>query len=337
MKAAIAWDEAYLEHEMGEHPEGGDRLSHIVDHLASTDLWSRLRVVRPAAASVADVLTVHTSTYVDLVRTAAEGDGRWLDADTFVSPRTFDIALLAAGGALDTLKGWDQATVTFALVRPPGHHATPDRAMGFCIFNNIAIAARRLLAQGVERVAIVDWDVHHGNGTQAVFIDDPRVLYVSLHQWPLYPGSGWFSETGVGAGRGYTVNVPLPPGCRDGDYAHAFVALVEPIVAAFDPQALLVSAGQDPHVDDPLASMSLTDDGFAHMAVRVLELAHEHCEGRLALALEGGYERQATARSVAAILRAILDEEAPAVSGETERATTAIEQAVAIQREFWPV
>jgi len=337
MKAAIIWDEAYLEHDMGDHPEGADRLEHIMAYLRASDLWERLAVVRPRTATVDDVLTVHTRAYVDLVRAAAEGGGRWLDADTYVSPRTFDIALLAAGGTLDTLGLWEQATTSFALVRPPGHHATPDRAMGFCIFNNVAIAARRLLDEGMERVAIVDWDVHHGNGTQAMFYDDPRVLYISLHQWPLYPGSGWYSETGTGPGRGFTVNLPLPPGCRDGDYVHAFTALVEPIVAAFAPQALLVSAGLDPHKDDPLASMLLSEDGFAFMALRVLELARQHCEGRLALTLEGGYQREATARSVAAILRALLDESAPPVSADSERAGAAIERAVASQREFWPV
>jgi acetoin utilization deacetylase AcuC-like enzyme len=337
VKTAVVWDPAYLEHEMGGHPEGADRLSHILGYLEASDLWPRLTVVSPHAATVDDLLTVHTRAYVEIVRQAAEGGGRWLDPDTYVSPRSFDIALLAAGGALDALGGFELGEVRFALVRPPGHHALPDRAMGFCLFNNIAIAAHRLLAEGLERIAIVDWDVHHGNGTQAVFIDEPRVLFFSLHQWPLYPGSGWFNECGVGDGEGYTVNVPLPPGCHDGDYARAFSEIVGPIVDLYQPQAVLVSAGQDPHADDPLASMSLSEDGFAWLARRVQELAQRHCEGRLALTLEGGYERTATARSVAAILRALLDEAAPEVGGQSGRAAAAIEQVLSVQRAYWEV
>ena len=241
MKAAVVWDPAYLEHEMGGHPEGADRLSHILGYLEAGDLWPRLAVVSPHAATIDDLLTVHTRAYVEIVRQAAEGGGRWLDPDTYVSPRSFDIALLAVGGALDALGGFELGEVRFALVRPPGHHALPDRAMGFCLFNNIAVAAHRLLAEGLERIAIVDWDVHHGNGTQAAFIDEPRVLFFSLHQWPLYPGSGWFNECGVSEGEGYTVNVPLPPGSHDGDYARAFDEIVGPIVDLYRPQAVLVS------------------------------------------------------------------------------------------------
>ena len=337
MKTAVVWDPAYLEHEMGGHPEGADRLSHILAYLEASDLWPRLSVVSPHAATVDDLLTVHTRNYIDVVRQAAASGGRWLDPDTYVSPRSFDIALLAAGGGLDALGGFEPGEVRFALVRPPGHHALPDRAMGFCLFNNIAIAARRLLAEGVERIAIVDWDVHHGNGTQAAFIDEPRVLFCSLHQWPLYPGSGWFNECGEGDGEGYTVNVPLPPGSRDGDYARAFDEIVGPIVDLYEPQAVLVSAGQDPHTDDPLASMSLTEDGFAWLARFVQELAQRHCDGRLALFLEGGYERTATSRSVAAIVRALLDETAAEVGGESGRAAAAIEQALRVQRAYWQI
>jgi acetoin utilization deacetylase AcuC-like enzyme len=335
LKTAVVWDPAYLEHEMGGHPEGADRLSHILAYLEAGDLWPRLTVVSPHAATVDDLLTVHTCPYIEVVRAAAESGGRWLDPDTYVSPRSFEIALLAAGGALDTLGGFELGEVRFALVRPPGHHALPDRAMGFCLFNNIAITARRLLADGFERIAIVDWDVHHGNGTQAAFVDEPRVLFFSLHQWPLYPGSGWFNECGVREGEGYTVNVPLPPGSRDGDYARAFSEIVSPVIEQYGPQAVLVSAGLDPHVDDPLASMSLTEDGFAWLARRVQELAQRLCDGRLGLVLEGGYERTATAHSVAAIIRALLDEEAPQVGGESGRATAAIEQALSVQRAYW--
>ena len=334
MQTAIIWDEAYAEHDTGTHPEGADRINSLVGHLQTTDLWPRLSIVKPQMASENDVLLVHTRQHLEMIRRAAQRGGRWIDSDTHVSPRSFDIALLSLGGALGTRKLWQDGLVPFALVRPPGHHATPDRAMGFCLFNNVAILAATLLEEGYERVAIVDWDVHHGNGTQAAFIDDPRVLFISLHQWPLYPGSGWFNENGGGAGEGFTVNIPLPPGSNDGDYAHAFSQIVEPIVSQFVPQALLVSAGQDGHVDDQLASMMLTENGFAHMALRVLRLAQQCCEGRLALVLEGGYDRVASAHSVAAIVRTLSDEAAPEV-GDSGRASQAIERAVETQQAFW--
>ncbi len=335
MQTAIIWDKAYAEHDTGTHPEGADRISTLVDHLQTTDLWPRLTVAKPQMASEDDVLLVHTRQHLDMIRKAAQGGGLWIDSDTHVSARSFEIALLSLGGALGTRLLWPGNLVPFALVRPPGHHATPDRAMGFCLFNNVAILAATLLEKGYERVAIVDWDVHHGNGTQAIFIDDPRVLYISMHQWPLYPGSGWFSENGIGDGEGFTVNVPLPPGSNDGDYAAAFSQLVEPIVAQFAPQAVLVSAGQDAHVDDPLASMMVTENGFAHMALSVLRLAQQSSQGRLALVLEGGYDRVASAHSVEAILRALADERAPDIGAGNARSLQAVERAVETQRAYW--
>ncbi len=336
MDAAIIWDEAYAEHETGAHPEGADRIAAVVDHLRATDLWPRLAVVKPAPATEDDVLLVHTRLHLASVKKSGEGGGHWLDPDTFVSPRSYEIALLSAGGAIAATRLWSRGLVAFALIRPPGHHATPDRAMGFCLFDNIAIAAARLLAEGYERVAIIDWDVHHGNGTQAAFYDEPRVLFVSLHQWPHYPGSGFFSECGEGDALGRTVNLPLPAGSTDADYAHAFEALVEPVVRQFAPQAILVSAGQDIHRDDPLGSMRVTEAGFADMALRCARLAREFCEERLAFVLEGGYDRGATARSVEAILRAVSDEKAPPIAAEgTERAAAAIARARETQAAYW--
>ncbi len=209
--------------------------------------------------------------------------------------------------------------------------------MGFCLFNNIAIAAARLLAQGYERVAILDWDVHHGNGTQAAFYAEPRVLFGSVHQWPHYPGSGFFTECGEGAGEGFTVNVPLPAGAVDGDYASVFDVVFEPVVRQFAPQAILVSAGQDIHRDDPLGEMAVTEAGFAQMSLRCVRLAKELCEGRLAFVLEGGYDRGATARAVEAVLRAVADERAPEVGGGTERAAAAIARAREVQSARWDV
>ena len=338
MNAAIIWDEAYAEHDTGAHPEGSDRVTSLVEHLEGTDLWPRLTVATsPHPATEDDVLLVHTQAHLALIKRAAQGKGAWLDPDTHVSSRSFETALLSAGGALLATELWKDDLVAFALIRPPGHHATPDRAMGFCLFNNVAIAAARLLAQGYERVAILDWDVHHGNGTQAAFYAEPRVLFGSAHQWPHYPGSGFFTECGEGAGEGFTVNVPLPAGAVDGDYASVFDVVFEPIVRQFGPQALLVSAGQDIHRDDPLGEMAVTEAGFAQMSLRCVRLARELCEGRLAFVLEGGYDRGATARAVEAVLRAVADERAPEVSVGTGRAAAAIARARDVQSTYWDV
>ena len=230
---------------------------------------------------------------------------------------------------------WKDGLVPFALIRPPGHHATPDRAMGFCLFNNIAIAAARLLQQGYERVAILDWDVHHGNGTQAAFYAEPRVLFGSAHQWPHYPGSGFFTECGEGAGEGFTVNVPLPAGAVDGDYASLFDVVFEPIVRQFAPQAILVSAGQDIHRDDPLGGMAVTEAGFAQMACaacgspRSCARAVWRSCSRVATTAgpPRGRSRPCCARS--------LDEDAPEVGAGSERAAAAIARAREVQSAYW--
>jgi acetoin utilization deacetylase AcuC-like enzyme len=340
MDAAIIWDEAYAGHDTGEHPEGADRVTTMVAHLQGTDLWPRLEVLTgPDPATEDDILRVHTPAHLKMIQRAAQGRGTWLDPDTHVSSRSYEIALLSAGGALLATDLWEGGLVPFALIRPPGHHATPDRAMGFCLFNNVAIAAARLMEQGCERVAILDWDVHHGNGTQAAFYTEPRVLFGSAHEWPHYPGSGFFTECGEGAGEGFTVNVPLPAGSGDGDYARVFDDLFDPIVRRFAPQALLVSAGQDIHRVDPLGDMCVDEAGFAQMTLRCVRLAQELCGGKLAFVLEGGYDRTATALSMEAVLRAVLDETAPELpadaAGGTEKAAAAIARAREVQSAYW--
>ena len=335
MDPAIIWDPFYTEHDTGsEHVEAPDRAAAIVAHLEQTDLWPRLQVIAPHAATVDDLLTVHGAAYVERVRSVCAGGGGWLDADTVVSVRSFEVALLAAGGALDIPAAWERGLAPFALVRPPGHHAMPDEAMGFCLFDNIAILARRLLADGLERVLILDWDVHHGNGTQAIFYDEPRVLFISLHQWPFFPGTGWYSECGAGAGEGFTVNIPFPVRTTDGDYVHAFEALIEPIVAQFTPQAVLISAGQDSHVDDHLGAMAVTDAGFAQMGARAAAMGAA-AGGRLGLVLEGGYNKVASAYAAEATLRGLADREAAPVGAPSSHGQVVVAKAIETQRRYW--
>lgn len=287
------------EHDTGEHPESAARIDAVVDSLRSGPHWSDFEVLEsPRAAGVEDIARVHSQAHIDLVRDHAAAGPTWIDGDTVVSRGTYGVTMRAAGAAMvavDAVTGEDRAESTerpdsmFALIRPPGHHATADRAMGFCMFNHAAVAAR--YAQeviGIERVVILDWDVHHGNGTQDIFEADPSVLFVSMHQWPLYPGSGWIDETGTGEGSGCTVNLPMPPGSGDFEHIDAFDRVVGPVIDAFDPGLLLVSAGQDGHVADPLSSQTLTVAGYNALAARAAGLAARLGIGLVALH-EGGY------------------------------------------------
>jgi acetoin utilization deacetylase AcuC-like enzyme len=305
---ALIWSDDYRLHDTGAHPESPERIGALRRSLEAAGMFDDRLVLAPVPATIEQVEAVHAPELIAFVRQVAEQGGGWLDPDTPLSDASYDIALLAAGGAclaVDAIMD-HRAPRAFALVRPPGHHAEPDRAMGFCMFNNIAIAAAHARERhGLERVAIVDWDVHHGNGTQAAFWHDPSVLFISLHQYPFYPGTGAVNERGAGAGEGYTINVPLPARSGDDVYAAAFESIVVPALDAFAPQLVLVSAGFDAHHDDPLALMAVTTDGFTAMARALLRVADAHCAGKLVLVLEGGYNLAALGTSVVAVLRAL--------------------------------
>lgn len=307
-RTAIVWSEAYLDHETESHPESPDRWVAIDRALRAAGLFDVLPLLTPSPATLEQVLAVHSSRLVERIRDIGERGGGWLDPDTWVSPLSWETALLAAGGACDAVDAVmeGRAPRAFSLARPPGHHAEPHRAMGFCLLNSVAIAARHAqAAHGIQRVAIVDWDVHHGNGTQAIFWEDPSVLFISLHQFPFYPGSGSRAETGGGEGTGTTINIPLPAGTGEDVYLAAMDDLVLPALRAFAPELILVSAGYDAHEDDPLAMMRLRTESFGLFAERLRDAAEELCGGKLVLVLEGGYNLNALGDSVVATIEAL--------------------------------
>jgi acetoin utilization deacetylase AcuC-like enzyme len=270
------------------HPERMERAG-VFDAVAGA-FRSRGGVVSdPRPATREELARIHTAAYLDQVA-AADGRAVMLDPDTFTSPESVEIAGLAAGAAIEAARhAWATGESAMALVRPPGHHAEPDRAMGFCLYNNIAVAAAALRAEGASRVAIVDFDVHHGNGTQAAFYADPSVLFISSHQFPYYPGTGAADETGTGAGRGFTINIPMQAGARDAEYDRVYRSIVVPALERFGPDVLLVSAGYDAHELDPLAGMRMTTDGFAALVGLLKGAASQLCGGRIAFITEGGY------------------------------------------------
>jgi acetoin utilization deacetylase AcuC-like enzyme len=342
-KAGLVEDPRFLEHRGPPgHPERPERLLAVSDALVAHR--AALVPIAPRPATDEELLRIHGRGHLARV---AEGAGRaptHLDADTFLSTRSLEVARLAAGATVDLARAVVRREVAtgLAAVRPPGHHAEAGRAMGFCLFNNVAVAGRALQAEeGVERVLILDWDVHHGNGTQHSFEDDPSVLYFSTHQFPYYPGTGAASEAGEGRGTGATVNVPLPAGCGDAEYQGVFQRVLVPVARAFAPDVMLVSAGFDAHRDDPLAAMEVTQQGFAAMTSIVRALADELCGGRLVFVLEGGYAASGLREGVDAVLRASLAEAPPELPAAVDAGpgtvlARAIEAVVGIHRKRVP-
>lgn len=310
-KTGLVYHPAYLEHDMGAgHPESPDRLRAIMQRLEQSGTAAQLTKIAPRKAEDEWITQVHTPGYVAALKQHAPTSGRVsLDPDTSMSPGSLNAAYFAVGGALagvDSIMS-KQADHVFCAARPPGHHAEAGRAMGFCFFNNVAIAGRYVQKKyGLKRVLIVDWDVHHGNGTQHSFEDDPSVLYFSTHQYPHYPGTGRATERGRGAGEGFTINVPMEAGEGDEEYHAIFIKVLIPAADEFKPEFVIISAGFDAHKDDPLASMALTEAGYTDLTNIVARLAKRHAHGRILSCLEGGYNLAALAASVDSHIKALL-------------------------------
>jgi histone deacetylase 6 len=336
-RTGLVFDERFLRHAAPyEHPEHPGRLAAIWKRLEEEGLASGCARVPARPATHEELARIHTPGHIRKIEATAGREFTQLDPDTYAGPESAQIASLAAGGLVDltaaVVRG--EADNGIALLRPPGHHAEADGPMGFCLYNNVAIAARAAQELGARRVAIVDWDVHHGNGTQDSFTGDGDVLYFSTHQFPFYPGTGWIEETGEGPGRGRTVNVPWPGGRGDADYLAAFDRVLLPIAERFAPDVVLVSCGFDAAEGDLLGDMRITPGGYARLTERLLTLAR----GRVVLALEGGYNLEAISRSAAACVRVLLGEEPPAGRrGEaaSPQAELILEQVLAAQRPHW--
>ena len=292
----------YLKHDPGDwHPDRPERLTALVNAIKDSGLWERLIHLEPAPATLEQVEYVHETDYVKALQEYCARGGGLIGLDTGVSSDSFDAALLAAGGAIKAIDAVMNGEVqnAFAAVRPPGHHAFPEGAKGFCLFNNVAIGARYLQGEyGLDRILIVDWDIHHGDGTNYFFYEDPSVFYFSIHEYPFYPGTGRAYENGKGKGAGYTLNVPVPFGTGVQEYLDAFQKKLKPVALRFRPDFVLISAGFDAHKDDPLSGIPLTSSAYGQFTDIVRDIADQTCEGRIVSVLEGGYSLRAMPESV---------------------------------------
>jgi acetoin utilization deacetylase AcuC-like enzyme len=326
----VVYDEAYLTHGSPSHPESAQRLVAAVEHLEQVGLWDQLTRIPARPAELEELLWVHDEDYVEEVEAISRAGGGYLDSDTQLTGETYDVARLAAGGCLAATEAVLLGPVDNALclVRPPGHHALASRGMGFCFFNNVALAAELALRRGHrDQVTIVDWDVHHGNGTQDIFYARGDVQYISVHQGWLYPGTGSIDEVGTDEGAGATINILLPPGAGDDHYGRAFAELILPAVARFDPEMILVSCGFDSHQNDPLARMCLTNMAYYEMTRALMGLA----AGRLLVVLEGGYDPGAMGLGTEAVCRALMGLDPP----EPEPARVAVHPSVTQEVDEW--
>lgn len=311
-KTGIVKDQRYLQHSAGAyHPESPERLAAVHAMLENPAMVDKFVQITPREATHKEIEMIHALSYVEYIASTAGKDSVYLDPDTATSPESYEIAKLAAGGLLNAIDNVMEKKVdnAFALVRPPGHHAEYDRAAGFCIFNNVAVGAMHAINKyGLKKILIVDWDLHHGNGTQHSFEDDPRVLYFSTHQYPYYPGTGSLQEIGRGKGAGYTINVPLGTGMGDADFVKIFRKILQPVANQYKPDFVLISAGFDTYFQDPLGGMRVTPKGFAALTRILLNIADSCCGGRFVVVLEGGYHVMGLAESIKAVLEEMRDD-----------------------------
>ncbi len=333
-------DEVFLDHSVPSgHPERPERIQVLLETLAPLRRRQDIASVAPKAADESAILAVHSAEHLERVKATAGREPLALDADTHTGANSYETALLMAGSAIKLVEllGAGELDSGFVLGRPPGHHAERDRAMGFCLFNNVAIAAQAAISLGVvERVAIVDFDVHHGNGTQNIFYSRSDVLYVSSHQHPFYPGTGLLEELGAGEGRAFTVNLPLKAGSGDFLYSKLYADLVSPILLKFDPDLILVSAGFDAHEDDPLGGMDVSVEGFVRLTQILNEVARKTAEGRILYLLEGGYDLNGLSQSVLASIQTCLNGREPEIAVTQEAETEGyISKARSTFSQYW--
>ena len=341
---AIVRDNRFLNHKTGRgHPEAPRRIEAIYKILDQPDMNGRFDTIEPRLAEDAEILLVHSPEYLGKVASTANRRYTALSPDTVASSGSYTTARLAVGGLLNAVSNVASGSHTnaFALVRPPGHHAEINRAMGFCLFNNAALAAayaRKVL--GMERILILDWDVHHGNGTQHIFEMDNSVFFFSLHQYPHYPGTGSFTETGLGKGEGFTVNIPLSRGYGDSEYAAILLALLPPLALEFKPDMIIVSAGFDPHESDPLGGMQLSPSGFAALTRCLMNIADICCDGRIVLVLEGGYDVRTIGENVVAVLDELSNKTHCPVTevakgAHAKKVLYVVKRCVKVHRKYW--
>lgn len=342
MFTGIVYSEKYLEHELGHnHPESPDRLRAIVEALKEKDLWnnSEVKLIGPRPCTEKDLELSHTTAHINSVRKNSEEE-MMMDFDTPTHKNTFEIALLSTGGTIDAFESVINNDVrnSYALVRPPGHHATANSAGGFCYFNNIAVSVEKMINDDkIDHAMIIDFDAHHGNGTQDIFYEDPNVLYISLHQSgrTLYPGTGFVNEVGVNEGEGYNVNIPLPPGSSDNEYSSAMNEIFTPLTEQFKPQLIAVSAGFDAHEYDPLTRLNLSSSAYGWMTKMILDQSEKVCDGQIVFVLEGGYNQNALADANIEVLNNLSGRKNSTTPPACEHMSQSVEEVKIKLADYW--